>query len=574
MPIRRKLTFLVLAVVMTALSLSAVALLVKHWQFEQAAMIRQLDALCSLIGENTTASIDFDDNEAAAQVLHSLYLQPSIEVAYIYQTDGSVFAEYHQSDNTGMAPPMPQTPGYEFLDNGKLGVSRLIRSGDETLGTIYFIANMHNLRQQQYSYSTIVLMVILTCALLTYLASAPLQRSISAPILKLADTAERISAEENYSLRVTKETDDEIGMLYDQFNRMLDQVETSKTDLQEAHDQLELRVEQRTRELSDANFELSNEIIERRRAERELEQVHREFVEAARHAGMAEIASGVLHNVGNVLNSVNVSANTILDKLKKSKRSQLTRLSDLLDENSDNLATFLTEDSRGQQVPTFLRKLSESLKAEDDTLLIEAASLTSNIEHIKAIIATQQSYAGTSGLIEPMNVNEILEDVIKLNTSSFDRHEIRIARQFADLSDILVDKQRLLQIVINLVKNAKEALLEQNLHERVLRLSTFAKDDQVVIQVSDTGVGIEPHNLSKIFTHGFSTKSSGHGFGLHSCANAAATMDGELTVTSGGSMQGATFTLTLPYKQVAVEALERNAGNQTTSKIAETIDDQ
>ncbi|QDU55257.1 ATP-binding protein [Aeoliella mucimassa] len=552
LPIQRKLTFLVLSAVLTALLLSSVALLFKHWQFERAAMVRQLNSLCDLLGANTTASIEFDDNLAAQQLLDSLRLQPSIEAGYIYLPDGEIFTAYSHSKTSIDPPAAPTEMGHAFLGKNLLSVASPIESDDEVIGTIYIVANLDALNREIFDYSVIVLVVVLICSGITYLVCAPLQQSIAGPILDLANTAKRISAEEDYSIRVTKDSEDELGVLYDQFNRMLDQVETSKQELQEANDQLEIRVDQRTRQLSDANYELSNEVSERRRAELELERVHREFVEAARYAGMAEIASGVLHNVGNVLNSVNVSANTIFQRLKTSKRKQLKRLVDLFNEHSDDLGEFLKNDERGKQIPKFLDKLAESLETEDNVMMIESSSLTSNIEHIKAIIATQQSYAGTSGLVEPMNINELLEDVIKLNASSFDRHQIQIVRDFGELSELLVDKQRLLQIVINLVKNAKESLLEQSDNERVLRLTTLTKDDRLLVQISDTGVGIEPHNLTKVFSHGFSTKSGGHGFGLHSCANAAATMEGELTVESEGHMKGATFTLSLPCKPVVV----------------------
>ena len=134
---------------------------------------------------------------------------------------------------------------------------------------------------------------------------------------------------------------------------MLDQIQRSERELQQAHDELEIRVEERTRELSHANLQLSNEIGERKRAETELEAVHQQLVEAARKAGMAEVATGVLHNVGNVLNSINVSATLVADRLRNSKLYELTRALDLMNQHAADLGTYLTQDERGKRVPGF-----------------------------------------------------------------------------------------------------------------------------------------------------------------------------------------------------------------------------
>jgi C4-dicarboxylate-specific signal transduction histidine kinase len=335
---------------------------------------------------------------------------------------------------------------------------------------------------------------------------------------------------------------------------MLDQIETAKKALQQSHDELEIRVEDRTRELSEANVELSREIAERIRAEQELEVAHQELVIAARRAGMAEIATGVLHNVGNVLNSVNVSATMVVNQLRSSKICQLTQVVSLIEQNQADLGTFLSSDEKGRQIPRFLKMLAELLIQEDQSLLEEAESLISNVEHIKAIVATQQSYAspGASELAEPTDVNSIFDDALRLDSESFEQHGIDVNRDYASLPTMLIDKQRVMQIVVNLVKNAKESLVERKPGERRLTLRTSVENERLVLEVSDTGVGIKKENLTRIFAHGFTTKSTGHGFGLHSCANAATEMEGSLSAHSEGDMQGATFTLKLPLRLAPV----------------------
>jgi signal transduction histidine kinase len=319
--------------------------------------------------------------------------------------------------------------------------------------------------------------------------------------------------------------------------------------------ELEQRIQERTHKLQEANTRLSREIEERKRTQEELAKVHRELIDAARRAGMAEIATGVLHNVGNALNSVTVSVSTMANQLHESRVSQLGSTVAMFDEHENDLANFLTNDQKGKLVPRFLKALSKQLEDDQDFLVQEVEALTNSIDHIKAIISTQQSYAGYGGLVEPIDVNELLEDAITLNTASYHKHGIRVVKDYGEIPTLLLDKQRLLQIVINLVKNAKEALYDQAEGKKELGIRTRAVDDRLTIEVTDSGVGIDADNLKKMFSHGFTTKASGHGFGLHSCANAATEMDGSLSVASPGLMQGATFVLNLPLTVAAVPAV-------------------
>jgi signal transduction histidine kinase len=316
--------------------------------------------------------------------------------------------------------------------------------------------------------------------------------------------------------------------------------------------ELEQRIQERTKRLSETNDKLSREIIERTRTQEELAKAHRDLIDAARRAGMAEIATGVLHNVGNALNSVTVSVSTMAHQLQESRVPHLGNTVALIDQHTDHLAEFITNDQKGKLLPRFLKALHKHLEEDQEALSLQVTALIKNIDHIKAIISTQQSYAGYGGLVEPIDVNELLEDAISLNMASYNKHGIRVVKDYGDIPTLLLDKQRLLQIVINLVKNAKEALNEQKEGEKELRIRTRVDDDRLTIEVTDTGVGIDPQHLKKIFSHGFTTKVNGHGFGLHSCANAATEMEGSLSVTSPGPMQGATFMLSLPPKVAVV----------------------
>ncbi len=180
--------------------------------------------------------------------------------------------------------------------------------------------------------------------------------------------------------------------------------------------------------------------------------------------------------------------------------------------------------------------------------------LTDKVAHVKAIVATQQSYAGVSGVMEAVELSTTLDDAIELNSTSFERHRIQVEKQYEELPRVLIDKQKVLQILINLLKNAREAFDEcPDQRDRKITIRTLVTDDNMLqIQVIDNAIGIDPPDLTRIFTHGFTTKKTGHGFGLHSCANAAAEMKGALTVKSDGRGHGATFALDVPFQPVEV----------------------
>ena len=276
-----------------------------------------------------------------------------------------------------------------------------------------------------------------------------------------------------------------------------------------------------------------------------LQQAH---MESARFAGMAEIATGVLHNVGNVLNGVNVSANLLTERLVSNRIDNLQKAIAMLEEHADDPGTFLTQDEKGRRLPTYLRRLSDSLSDDRVFMQGEVGSLSEKVDHIKEIVQAQQSYAGRGGNLEMIDLSDAIELALRANDSSLGRHDIDIAREFDDVPAVKTDKHQLLQILVNLITNARNAIKEYDGDKRCITLRIAQDDDVVRIEVCDTGMGIAAENLDRIFSHGFTTRATGHGFGLHSSANAAKELEGSLTVYSDGPGQGATFTLTLPLR--------------------------
>jgi signal transduction histidine kinase len=292
--------------------------------------------------------------------------------------------------------------------------------------------------------------------------------------------------------------------------------------------------------------------ITRERSREELLDAQSKLVITARQAGMAEIANNVLHNVGNVLNSVNVSAGLIGGRIRDSKAQGLAKAVRLMNEHATDLGDFLTRDERGKALPGYLNKLVAALAEERQSITDELGSLTKGIDHIKEIVATQQSYSGATSVIEPVQIKELMEDALSMNTASMARHQITMIKEFAAVPLLLLDKHLLLQILVNLIGNAKQAMngVSGRAHQITLRvdIAGLADEPRLRIRVEDNGEGIAPENLGRLFTHGFTTRKSGHGFGLHSCALVAKEMNGTMTAHSDGLGKGAAFTLELPVK--------------------------
>jgi len=292
---------------------------------------------------------------------------------------------------------------------------------------------------------------------------------------------------------------------------------------------------------------ISRDVTDTVQIEKTLESTQQQLLDATRQAGMAEVATGVLHNVGNVLTSINVTANLLCDHLRDSKVSSLFKVCALLKENAADLPTFFAKDPRAAKLTGYLENLATNLEKERQESMGELATLLKSVSHVKDIIWMQQSYASVSGLVEPLHPPETIEDALKLSNNALQRHNVHVHREFAETPAARAERHKVLQILVNLIGNAKKAMDAKEPSQRKLVIRTERDgDDSVIIKVIDNGIGIPPENLAKIFSHGFTTRKDGHGFGLHSSTLAAKQMGATLTAFSDGPGRGATFTLTLP----------------------------
>ena len=300
-------------------------------------------------------------------------------------------------------------------------------------------------------------------------------------------------------------------------------------------------------------FGISRDITARKEAELKLAVTQKELLEASRLAGMAEIASGVLHNIGNALNSVNTSVSLLAEQVGKSRLGNLAKATQMMEQNQANLTEFLANDTRGKQLPGYLIQLSGVLSAEREAFQKEIDLLRRNLEHIKEIVAMQQNYASVSHITEDARPEELIEEALRISEASLSRHGISVKKIFDAVPLVNVSRHKVLQILVNLIRNAKHAMDDTGRSDKDMTITLrMSPEGRVQFIVADNGVGIPKENLEKIYTFGFTTRKNGHGFGLHSSANTAKELGGSLQTASDGPGKGATFTLELPASKSAV----------------------
>jgi PAS domain S-box-containing protein len=665
--IKRKLTLIIMLTCSVALVLACAAILLFEHAGTRQMLKHNTQVMANVIGANSSAALSFKDKNAARETLAALRAEPYVLSACLYDREGEVFATYYRQ---GVKQTVPPVVGEEGLTFGKttLNLFHKITLENEVIGTVLIQSDLGLIRERLRTYLGIIGCVMLSATIVALVLSLRLQKLISGPIMHLADTANSVASEKNYSIRADKTSSDEMGVLIDRFNEMLSGIQERDVALSLAQSGLEKRVDERTKELqleigersrveaelrvsrqkfetlvnsiqgvvweadpksfafsfvseqaerllgypregwiSDPAFWISHihpddqllakecrlkglrqekpsqfeyrmitadnrpvwlreistftieggtpqalrgvlfDITEQKHAEEQLELLNKRLLESSRLAGMAEVATGVLHNVGNVLNSVNVSSTLICNQVRNSRTSRLRDVILLLNKNSSNLVDFLTNDPKGKIVPSYLSNLSERLADEQQDLLRELELLVKNIEHIKEIVAMQQNYARVSGIIESLSVRNLVEDALQMHTAALARHGILVVREYEEVPVISVDKHKILQILVNLIRNAKYAMDSAARRDKRLTVSIqLTEANSVQITVADNGIGISQENLTRIFSHGFTTKREGHGFGLHSGALAAREMGGSLYARSDGPGQGATFVLELP----------------------------
>jgi len=534
-------------------------------------IISGLEVLGEIVADRCSAPLAFSDVESANSNLRALSSHDAILYACIRTSENEEFSDYSVSAEAMYACDDYSLDNKTKLEDNQVNIYRPVMLEGEPIGVLQIKASLNELTEaivRSVGVSSIVFFVLMGMAVLI---SGKIMDMITKPIMQLKDIAQSVTLNQDYELRAEKSSDDEVGVLVGVFNNMLDQIQLRDSYLLEEKERAEmsaLSAKSYASKTEKMNLELAIEIKERSRVENELhnlnetledkvnertaelKDLNEKIGDVARSAGMAEVASGVLHNVGNVLNSVNVSASVIREQIRKSKSENLSRVVKMLDDNSDDVAAFIGADSKGKQIPKFLHLLSEQLGEEKKILFKELDDLANSIDHIKNVISMQQSYAGSVGVMEQVSLSGLVEDALKINFQAMQRHGIEVVKKFDDVPLVYIDKHKLLQIVINLISNAKNALADAEkkyrLENKIMQISISSDKDQVFIEVKDNGIGIEANDVQHLFEYGFKKRQDGHGYGLHHSAIVANELGGKITVESEGPGKGASFKVIIP----------------------------
>lgn len=499
------------------------------FQYRQS-LVNNLLAQADVMSTHSIAALQFNDPDVGAETLRSLAAVPGVASANLVLVNGDIFCTYATEGASLIVDSPVLESGYRFKGRSLILVREIIKDGTR-LGYLALYYDMTSFYQQSMRMVLLAIITGVIAILIAALIANRLQKTLMRPVTQLANAAANISQKADYSIRVDKISEDELGELTEAFNDMLRQIQDRDEKLAISHSDLEDKVAQRTSELQSAQKEL---------------------VTAARQAGMAEVASDVLHNVGNVLNSVGIACAMVLEKTQTSKLRNIEKTADLLCQHSDQIAEFMSSDPRGIKLPDYLSQLSRHLIAEQRDMVTVLQELEKHVAHIKTIISVQQSASRASSMLEQLTLDEILADAIKLTEPALQSRGIVLIQEYETIDEAWFDRHKLLQIITNLLSNAKQAIDEAGVTDPRLTVRIAnCNDGFVEISVTDNGIGIEDENLSRIFRHGFTTKADGHGFGLHASANMAQQMGGTLTAHCEGKGLGARFTLRIPLKQRA-----------------------
>jgi len=324
------------------------------------------------------------------------------------------------------------------------------------------------------------------------------------PLSSLSSHARQIGSSGDLSSRLPERQGDELGALAHEFNEMADGLSKARSKL----------------------------------------------MEASRSAGMADISRGVIHNLGNALNSVGVAAAQMGKLVAGSKAPALKRVADLLKKNRDDIGRFLTQDDKGKAVLPYLDELAGQLAQENSLIQEEVRAMDERVKHMNEIIQGHRTFtANAESPTEQVPLSKVVEASLAIVDAAYRKNGIEIVRELSDVA-VWTDRVKLSQVVVNLLTNAKDACVEQRSEGRRVRVVVRKLEDKkAYIDIEDNGVGIAPENLDRMFSQGFTTKQTGQGLGLHFSANALREMGGKISVSSAGRGLGATFTIEVPQER-------------------------
>jgi len=513
MSIQNKLRLIIVASTALALLVACVALVVYDQTSYRAELERNLLSQARMIGNNSTAALEFDHEATGMEVLSALQANPSIVAAHLFNAQGKVFARYPADITPEPGCPVSGRPDGLFYTEDTIHVLYTMSEGDRVLGRICLEASRDDLHGRFWQYLRVVGVVALVTIGVAFLLFSRLHGLVSRPIEDLATTASAVAAGRDYSVRARKHGEDELGHLIDCFNEMLEQIQLRDAELQKARSELEDRVKERTKKLVRANAVLKKHIDERSRLEAQLRQ-------AQKMEAIGQLAGGVAHDFNNILTVI-----------------------------LGHTSLLLTGDVVSPETAEPLREIESSAK--------RAAELTRQL----LAFSRRQVMRMT-----PFDLNQVLGGVSKLLQRLLGEHIYLDLHLMPGLPPVAGDVHMLEQVVMNLCVNARDAMAQGGslrvttsvvtLDEKEAKRAVDARAGRFVcLEVRDTGCGMDEKTLQHIFEPFFTTKplGKGTGLGLATVYGIVRQHEGWVEVSSKVG-QGTVFAVYLPAGRGAPEA--------------------
>jgi signal transduction histidine kinase len=526
--IKHKLQLIIMAVVAPALVLSCGAFATYDLVVLRNSVKKDLTTQAQIIGSNINAALGFRDQQAAEDLLSGLQAKANIVAAYVYSSDGQLFAAYRRS-GAGNNLAIPQLQPEEIrLESGRLWVLEPIRAPVGTIGSLYLVSDRREMRQRITRFSTIISVILLAALLAALGLSLKLQTVISAPILNLAQAARSVSAKRDYAIRAVKENEDEVGNLVDDFNHMLEQIQQQDSELKQYHHHLEEEVTARTTELMAAEVEL--------RHAQKLESVGR-------------LASGIAHELNTPIQFIGDNTH-FLQGAFEAFQTLLAKYRAVVDAAA-----------AGPVNPTLVEEVRQAIEAADMEFLVEEtpkslAQTLEGVERVATIVRAMKDFAHVDRKEKSAtDINRAL-----LSTLTVARNELKyvadVETEFGDLPLVVCNIGDINQVFLNLLVNAAHAIgdvVKGTSTKGRIRVLTSLEKDNVLISISDTGSRIPEDIRDKIFDPFFTTKEIGRGTGQGLAIARSIVVEkhhGTLTFESETG-KGTTFYIRLPQTEDA-----------------------